>query len=111
MNILGKITVLLILAIGLGLCGCRSTGGNVGKLQSYPFKTTEAAWIRNGEPIDFEGDLWFPVDGVETLLDSEVEIVAEYRNIQVFVEKIDVRPFNRLYTKFGRNKFRFYEKP
>ena len=70
----------------------------------------EAEWIRNGEPIEFEEELWYPADSVEGFLDSEMMLVGTYRNVQFFIDKVDVRPYDRLYTKFSRNQFRFYEK-
>ena len=72
--------------------------------------TMEAEWIQNGQPVEFEGELWFPADAIENLLDSEVYQVGEYKGVQIFVEFADVRPYNRLYTKFAKNKFRFFEK-
>jgi len=90
--------------------GCQASPGNVGQLQSYAVSSVEADWIRNGEPIVFEKEEWYPADGVESLQDVEMQILGEYRGVQFFVEKTDVRPYNRLYTKFGRNKFRFFEK-
>ena len=71
---------------------------------------SEAEWIRNGEPVEFEGERWYPQDGIENLLDSEVYQVGEYRSVPVFVEMTDVKPYDRLYTKFSKNKFRFFEK-
>ena len=102
--------ILLILFTTFLTAGCVNKSGNVGQLQSYTFAAAEADWIRNGEPVEFESELWYPQDGVETLLDSEVQIVGEYRGVQLFVDKVDVRPYRRLYTKFGRNQFRFFEK-
>jgi len=90
--------------------GCQTPQGNAGRIHGYPYPSSEANWIRNGEPIEFEGKLWYPADGIETLLDPEVHIVSEYRGVQVFVDKVDVRPYNRLYTKFGTNKFRYFKK-
>jgi len=93
------------------LCaGCNGAKGNVGSLQSYNFTGLEETWIRNGEPVEFENDLWQPADSVESLMDSEVYIVGEYRGVQIFVAKVDVRPYDRLYTKFGKNKFRYFKK-
>ena len=70
----------------------------------------EAEWILNGEPIQFEEELWYPIDGVESFLDSEMRLMGEYHNIQFFTDKVDIRPYDRLYTKFDKNKFRFFEK-
>ena len=105
-----KGATLITLLLFLSMVGCQSAGGNVGHLQSYPMKATEAEWIRNGEPIEFEDESWYPADDIESFLDSEVSLVGEYQDIQFFIDKIDVRPYERLYTKFGRNKFRFFEK-
>ena len=90
--------------------GCHTTPGNDGQVQSFSSPSIEPEWIRNGLPIEFEGDQWFPQDGIESLLDTEVQVAGEYGGIQFFVDKQDVRPFKRLYTKFARNKFRYFEK-
>ena len=90
--------------------GCASRTGNVGQVQVYPTPKIEAEWIRSGQPIDFEDELWFPMDDVETLRDTEVTLVGKFQDVQIFIEKTDVRPFDRLYTKFDVNKYRFYER-
>ena len=95
----------------VSLVGCRNlSSGNDGQMQSYPAPAIEAGWIRNGEPIGYNGQKWFPTDDVENLLDSEVYQVGEYKGIQVFVDKIDAKPYDRLYTKFAKGKFRYYER-
>lgn len=105
-----------ILKIGSFICiifmlsACTNRLGNTGQMQIYYIPSPEPEWIREGDPIEFEGELWYPHDGVENLLDAEVYLLGEYQGIQFFVEKIDVRPYNRLYTKFGRNSFRYYER-
>ena len=89
--------------------GCQTTkSGKSGKLKTYAVSNAEAVWITNGEPIEFEGENWYPQDGIETLLDSEVRLIGEYRDVQFFVDQVDVRPYNRLYTKFGKNRFRYF---
>ena len=102
----------MFLCFALVVCclGCVNTKGNVGRLQSYPFQVLETEWIRNGEPIEFENGLWYPQDDVEVLQDSEMILMGDYRGVQYFIHKFDVRPFRRLYTKFGPNKYRFFEK-
>jgi hypothetical protein len=82
--------------------------GNTGNLSVYKIPLQEPEWIRNGEPIEFEGQKWYPQDEVDILLDSEVSLVGEYRGVQVFIERVDVRPYRALYTKFGEHKFRSY---
>ena len=104
-----KFYVLMI--AGFLLTGCLGAGqGNLGRVQIYKVPVVEAEWIRNGEPIEFEKEMWYPADGVENLLDPDVVQVQEYRGVEVFIEKIDVRPYDRLYTKFGSNQFRYFEK-
>ena len=94
----------------LSLAGCVTQTGNVGNLQSFSAPMVEAKWIRDGEPIEFEEALWYPADGIEGLMDSEVYHVGEYKGTQVFIDKLDVRPYERLYTKYGKNQFRYFEK-
>src|SRR3989338_6913457 len=86
------------------------TGDNNGQLQSYLYPVVEAGWIRNGEPIEYGGQRWFSVNDVEILMDSEVAVIGEYKGTQIFVDKIDTKPYDRLYTKFAKNKFRYYER-
>src|SRR5262245_37552234 len=105
--------MMLLSGILLSFClgGCSSfNSGNSGQVQSYAPPVIEAAWIRNGEPIEYDGHKWYPVNDYEVMQDSEVYQIAEYRGIQVFVEKIAVKPYGRLYTKFEKNKFRYYER-
>jgi hypothetical protein len=100
---------LLVLAGFLG--GCTSVNsGNNGQVESYPSPVIEAGWIRNGESIDFDGYKWYPVNDYEVLQDSEVFQVGEYKGVQVFVEKIATKPYERIYTKFDKNKFRYFER-
>ncbi|MDO8580060.1 MAG: hypothetical protein Q7S13_01100 [Candidatus Omnitrophota bacterium] len=100
--------LLSIVIVCLCLSNCQTSKGNIGNVQSFDAPVVEAKWIRNGEPIEFEVEFWSPADGIENLLDSEVYLVGEYRGAQFFVDKQDVRPYNRLYTKFERNKFRYF---
>ena len=74
----------------------------------YPFK--ESNWIREGKPLVFEDTKWYPTDDVENLLDREMEYMGEYESVPFYIEKRDVRPFQRLYTKFGYHKFRVFSK-
>ncbi len=70
---------------------------------------TESVWIRNGEPVVFEAEDWFPTDEVENLLDSEVYEAGTYRDVPFYIEKTDVRPFERIYTHFSKNRYRAFE--
>lgn len=100
----------ILILSGLIVGGCTTNQGNDGNVVTYSVpQNGEAIWIRNGEPIEFDGDLWYPYDEVDILLDAEVDPAGEYRGVQFFVEKTDVRPYNQLYTKFARNKFRIFK--
>lgn len=101
------LTVMLVII--LSAC-TRLNANNEGLLQSYAAPVVEPAWIRNGDPIVFENHRWYPVDDTETLLDGEVFQVGEFKGTALFVEKIDARPFDRIYTKFAKAKFRYYER-
>lgn len=100
------IAVVAALLAGMGGCAGRENYG--GQMQTYYAPAQEADWIRNGEPIEFENELWYPVDDVEVLRDSEMIPMGTYRGVQFFIEKVDVRPLARLYTKFGNHQYRFF---
>ena len=91
-------------------CGCKTTETQKMKKDIYADMEREAAWIIKGEPIEFEGERWYPADGIESLLETEVYPVGEHRGVKFFVDKIDIRPFNRLYTLFEKHKYRFFLK-
>ena len=101
---------LLFMFIGF-LSGCASmNSGNNGQVQSYPYPAIEAVWIRGGEPIEYDGSRWYPVNDYEVLQDSEVFQISEYKGVRIFVEKTAVKPYERIYTKFDKNKFRYFER-
>jgi len=101
----------LALSVGFLLTGCaHQAADNEGQLQSYQAPVIEASWIRDGQPLEFAGSQWVAVNDVEVLMDSEVYQVGEFKGVQVFVDKVDTKPYHRLYTKFAKNKFRYFEK-
>jgi hypothetical protein len=106
---LKKYLLLIIFFLSLVLPGCVSSSGNDDDLMIYKVLSPEPEWIRNGEPLEFEGELWYPRDTIDVLTDSEVIPLGEYREISFYLQRIDVRPFDRLYTKFGKNKYRVFE--
>jgi len=106
---LNKTMILLICLVIFSGCSSRSTG-NVGMMSVFTIPKEEAEWIRNGDPLEIEGELWYPKDSFDVLLDSEVYLIGEVKGVQVFVDKVDVRPYSRLYTKFAQNKFRVFKK-
>ncbi len=89
--------------------GCISSPVHDSTMMVYKVVSPEPPWIRNGEPIEFEGDLWYPRDTIDVLVDSEVLPLGEYRDVSFYLQKIDVRPYERIYTKFDANKFRVFE--
>jgi len=95
--------------LGVFVCGCSGVKGNIGQMPVFAIPVIEAKWIREGEPLQFEDERWYPQDAVDVLLDSEVYLLGEYRGVQFFIQKADVRPFHTLYTKFGPNKFRMFK--
>ena len=97
----------LVLTGFLGGCTTVNTAGNDGQVQSYASPAIEAGWIRNGEPIEYDGFKWYPVNDYEVLQDSEVFQITEYKGVQVFVAKIATKPYDRIYTKFDKNKWAF----
>jgi hypothetical protein len=90
------------------LIGCVSSGVRVSEI--YPAPNLEPEWIRNAEPVEFENELWHPVDDLENLLDEEMLPIGVFRSVQFFVEKKDIKPYERLYTKFGKHKYRVFER-
>src|SRR5262245_28264189 len=96
-----------VIKLGLGfllifLFGCSSIGGRDGVFSELRTPQKEADWIIEGKPIEYEGELWYPQDNVDILVDSELSLLGEYNGVQIFAEKVDVKPYDRLYTKFGR---------
>jgi len=104
------IYVILTISIVCFGFGCSGIKGNVGKMPTFPVPNIEAQWIRDGETLEFEEAQWIPQDHLDILRDSEVYLLGEYRGVQFFVDKTDVRPYERLFTKFGPNKFRSFKK-
>lgn len=101
----------MMITLGLMGLGCsHSNSSNQGLVQSFNAPVIEPSWIRNGDPIVFEKNRWYPMDDTESLTDNEVYQIGEFQGTLIFVEKSDVRPFERLYTKFSRGRFRYYER-
>lgn len=91
------------------VAGCTASG-NKGQVATSVNLLGEPAWIVEGHPVEFEGEQWFPQDGVDTFLDSEIRQVTTHKNIPVYVDKVDIRPYDRLYTKFDKYRYRYFEK-
>jgi hypothetical protein len=98
----------LVVIIGV-VSGCVTTSRNEDPVILTAAQLSEPAWIRNGDAIPFEGEEWFPTDEVESILDTEVYQAGSYRDVPFYLEKTDVRPFDRVYTRFGKNRYRAFE--
>jgi len=105
-----RIGLIFVACWGIALAGCSNFLTSDGKIKTVSISMIEPEWIRNGEPIEYEGEKWYPQDGIEVMTDAEVYALGEYRGVPFFIDKQDVRPYDRLYTKFGHNKFRYFEK-
>lgn len=96
---------IFVLLLSLNYSGCVELNK-----QAWEYSVEEPQWIKNGEPIIFENQKWYPRDIIETLLDEEMFNIFTYNGEKIYIEKKEVRPYNRLYTKFGKLKYRLFEK-
>jgi hypothetical protein len=99
-----------MIGVALLVSGCVLTQGGPDRSFTSSYPLTEPQWIRDGQPIDFEGALWYPTDNVEGILDTEVYQAGEFKGEQYYLDKTDVKPFDRLYTRFAKNRYRAFEK-
>ncbi len=106
MKIRRVLPVLFCLAVMAG-CGLPRHADETGVVTAA--QLAEPLWIRNGEPVVFDGEDWFPTDEVENFLDGEIYQAGTYREVPLFIEKTDVRPFDRVYTRFAKNRYRAFE--
>jgi hypothetical protein len=87
------------------LSGCTSTsGGNYGR----DYALREADWIKEGKPIIFDSRTWNPTEYIENHLDSEMDYVGEFQKVPFYVERRQIKPYNRIYTKFDYHKYRLF---
>ncbi|MBF0619433.1 MAG: hypothetical protein HQL19_04635 [Candidatus Omnitrophica bacterium] len=100
----------MVFIMALALSGCAGMHPASETPEIQVTQLSEAEWIHNGEPIEFENEAWYPTDELENLLDSEVYQVGKYRDIVFYLDRADVRPFERIYTRFGKNRYRAFEK-
>lgn len=100
--------LLLSLVLSIALAGCFPKSRPDYIPQIYKAPEVEAQWIRSGEPLIYKDQEWIPADDTENLMDSEVYKLGEYRDVLFFAAKEDVEPYQRLYTKFDRNRYRYF---
>lgn len=103
-----NITVLfLVLNLAL-IAGCKFPQSD--NTLSVAAPLDEPSWIRDGEPIEYGGDKWYPTREIERFMDNEVYKAGEYRGVVFFLDKADVKPFERLYTRFAKGRYRAFER-
>ena len=89
---------------------CASMGNNSGnEVGGFSYSAVEPSWIRDGELLEFDNQIWYPQDSVDLFTDDEVMPIGKYKEATIFVDKVDIKPYDRLYTKFGKNKFRLFK--
>jgi hypothetical protein len=99
----------MVFSVLLALGGCQTMQSGPDASAMAGLERGEPGWIVNGEPISFEGNAWFPTDEVERFLESEVFRLGVYREVPFFVDRTDVRPFERIYTRFAPGRYRAFE--
>ncbi len=98
-------------AVALALAVFALTGkGLAASPEPWAAPLTEPDWIRDGLPIEYDHSLWYPTREVENLLDAEVYLLGESRGVKFFCDRTDIKPFERIYTRFGKNRYRAFEK-
>ena len=105
-----KMHVLVLFVIMGSLAGCVVPQPRGDQGINISAGLDEPAWVRNAEPLSFEEEDWFPTDEVESLLENEIFQVGVCRGLPVYIEKTDVRPFERLYTRFAKNRYRAFQR-
>ena len=103
----GMLAVVFLLVFAGAGCSLpsRSLDSNVNASTAI----TEPEWIRNGEPVEIEQASWYPTDEVERLMDNEVFQIGKYKDVPVFIERVDVKPYARVYTRFEKGRYRAFE--
>jgi hypothetical protein len=96
--------IALFLILIFSLAGCAA--GYLNKPHDYT--TKEADWIRNGQPITYDNKKWYPTEYIENHLDVEMEYAGEFQKVPFYVERRQIKPFNRIYTKFDYHKYRLF---
>lgn len=96
--------ILFVLLVFMAV-GCAG-GQAVGRRADYAIK--EADWVREGKPVIYENKNWYPSEYIENHLDNEMERIGEFQEVPFYVERRQIKPFNRLYTKFDYHKYRLF---
>ncbi len=96
--------------IALMLCAIIFTGCATGSWsrRSKDYAIKEADWVREGKPIIYESKSWYPTEYIENHLDKEMEYIGEFQQLPFYVELRQIKPYNRVYTKFNYHKYRLF---
>ncbi len=102
--------MLMVLLLGIfTAAGCFLPSRALDQHANMPAISLEPEWIRNGEPLEIEKTIWYPTDEVERLMEDEMVQIGVFRNVAVFIERVDVKPYARVYTRFDRSRYRSFE--
>ncbi len=96
-------TMLALLIFGFAGCAANQSGA-----LNKDFTTREAGWVKEGKPIIFESRSWYPTEYIENHVDSEMDYVDQFQNVPFYVERRQIKPFDRIYTKFDYHKYRLF---
>lgn len=96
-------TIFALLILSFAGCAASQSGSF-----SREYKSKEAGWIKEGKPIIFEARSWYPTEYIENHIDSEMDYVDQFQNVPFYVERRQIKPFDRIYTKFDYHKYRLF---
>lgn len=99
--------IFILLFFISSLLGCVA-GSSSRRYGDYAMK--EADWIKEGRPLINKNNKWYPTEYIENHLDSEMEYVGEFQQVSFYVERRQIKPYNRIYTKFEYHKYRRFTK-
>lgn len=94
-----------VLFLAVALSGC--IAGSAGR-RNIDYAIKEAGWIKEGKPIIHDDKSWYATEYIENHLDNEMEYVGEFQSVPFYVERRQIKPYNRIYTKFDYHKYRVF---
>ncbi|MEW6008659.1 MAG: hypothetical protein AB1629_03400 [Candidatus Omnitrophota bacterium] len=100
-----KFKGILVLFLAIVLAGC---AGSYAARRNIDYAIKEAEWIKDGKPLIYDNKSWYATEFIENHLDNEMEYVGEFQNAPFYVERRQIKPYNRIYTKFDYHKYRLF---
>ncbi len=100
-----KVKCILVVFLAVVLAGCIAGSGG---RRNVDYAIKEAGWIKDGKPIIHDNRSWYPTEYIENHLDGEMEYVGEFQSVPFYVERRQIKPYNRVYTKFDYHKYRVF---